>query len=233
MLYETLLLIGAVGLLAQTVLGMAGHGGHGHDHGGAHAHGIDFELPHGHMGHAGPVSGHPGAATAPAAPGHGASHCQANGHSHVELTVSQRAATALWTLFSPLTIFSVCVGAGATGILTRAMIGKPLFVALAAIVGGVLFYSILVKPLWGLIFKFASKPAETLSGAVAREAVATGRFDADGQGIVRVTIDGEYVRLLARLDREDREKGIAVLSGDKLVVTSVDEKRNRCIVTRL
>ena len=68
---------------------------------------------------------------------------------------------------------------------------------------------------------------------MASEAVAMGRFNPEGQGIVRVTVDGAYVRLLAHLESDDREKGIAVTSGDKLVVTSVDEKRNTCYVTRL
>ncbi len=236
MLYETLLLIGAVGLLAQTVLGMASHGsqgGHSHAHVGdhGHSHGVDFQMPNGQAGHSG-HAGHHGA-SAPAAAGHGheAGHGQAHGDHGP--SVQQRAGTALWTLFSPLTIFSLCLGAGATGILTRYYIKLPLLVAVAAVIGGILFYGGIVKPLWGLIFKFASKPAETLSGAVAREATATGRFNADGQGIVQITVDGEVVRLLARLEPEDREKGITVLSGDKLVVTSVDEKRNTCSVTRL
>jgi hypothetical protein len=145
----------------------------------------------------------------------------------------QWATTALWTVFSPLTIFSVCLGAGATGILTRAYLKMPLLVAFAAILGGLLFYGLLVKPLWRIIFKFASKPAETLSGVIAREAVAMGGFNAEGQGIVRVTVDGEYVRLLARLEADDSGKRISVSPGDTLVVTSVDEKRNTCRVTRL
>ena len=236
MLYETLLLIGAVGLLAQTVLGMAGHGGHGghsHGHGGDHGHGIDFEMPHGHLGHAGPAGHHGAPAPAAAGHSHGAGQVQAQVHGGHGPSVQQRAGTALWTLFSPLTIFSLCLGAGATGILARYYIQLPFLVALAAVIGGILFYSGIVKPLWGLIFKFASNPAETLSGAVAREATATGRFNADGQGIVQITVDGEFVRLLARLEPEDRDRGITVLSGDKLVVTSVDEKRNSCCVTRL
>ncbi|MES2463129.1 MAG: hypothetical protein V4671_21300 [Armatimonadota bacterium] len=226
MLYETLLLIGAVGLLAQTVLGMASHGHNGHGHGAHHhgghhhAHGIDFDIPHGSPGHSG-------------ASGHGQGEGQAHGHNHGDLTVQHRASTALWTLLSPLTLFSLCLGAGATGVLTRPYLRMPLLVAVAALIGGFLFYSLLVKPLWRLIFQFASKPAETLSGVVAREAVAMGRFDANGQGIVRVTVDGEFVRLLARLESEDKDKGVAVSSGDKLVVTSVDEKRNTCRVTRI
>lgn len=215
MLYETLLSIGAIGLLAQTVLGMAGHGLHGGNSGD----GIDLEMPQGHLGHAGHADSG-GHHNAPADAGHGPS-------------VPQHKGTALWTLFSPLTIFSLCLGAGATGILARYYILFPLPVAVAAVIGGILFYVGIVKPLWRLIFKFASKPAETLSGAVAREATATGRFNADGQGIVQITVDGEFVRLLARLESEDRKKGITVLAGDKLVVTSVDEKRNTCCVTRL
>ncbi|MBC8104362.1 MAG: hypothetical protein H7Z41_17440 [Cytophagales bacterium] len=239
MLYETLLVIGAVGLLAQTVLGMGGHGsGHSHvgaDHGGTmghggHGHGIDLEVPHLSGGHGGTVPGAPAA-------GHGGQgplnsvHLHGEGHGHAAM--QQRTTAALWQVFSPLTIFSVCLGAGATGLLTRAFLGTSLLVALAAVAGGLLFYGGLVRPLWGLIFKFASRPAQTLGGVVAGEAVAMGRFDAQGQGIVRVTIDNEVVRLLARLETEDRDKGVAVLSGDTLVVTSVDEKRNTCRVTRL
>ena len=139
MLYETLLLIGAVGLLAQTVLGMASHGGHGgHSHADGHGHGIDFEIPHGtagHLGHAGHV-GHTGGQAAVSAAGtrHGRSPIPAQGRGGV--TVQQRATAALWTLFSPLTIFSFCLGAGAAGILIRAYVHLPLFVALIAVLGG-------------------------------------------------------------------------------------------------
>lgn len=124
-----------------------------------------------------------------------------------------------------MTIFSVSLGAGATGLLTGPYLPAPL-TACASAVGGAAFYGLIVKPLGGLIMKAASKPAKNLDGVLAHEAVAQGRFDAQGRGIVTVDVDGEIVRLLARLESDDQAQGITVARGERLVVTQVDPEKN-------
>ncbi len=131
-------------------------------------------------------------------------------------------------LLSPLLLFSLSLGAGATGMVLRGSLKNGVFLALAAVLGGLALYFLIARPLLGVALKFASKPAETLSDSIAASAEATGRFDERGQGIVQLVIDGRLVRLLARLDSPAE-----VLPGEKLVVLSVDTRRNTCRVTRL
>src|SRR5579875_3301735 len=103
MVYETLLIVGALGMLAQAALGL------GHGFGGAHGHG-------GHAGH-----------------GHGHSQAQHGGRGE-----RANGPSPLWALLSPLAIFSLCVGAGATGLLTRAIL-HGFWSGLAATAGALLF----------------------------------------------------------------------------------------------
>ena len=144
-----------------------------------------------------------------------------------------RAASTLWALLSPLTIFSVCVGVGATGLLLKHLRLPSVWVIVAALVGGLFFYGLVIRPLWGLIFRFASTPSLALEGAVAREAEAQSSFDASGKGLVGLTIDGQIVRVLATLEADERPEAPKIRPGDKLTVTSVDGKTNSCRVARL
>jgi len=162
--------------------------------------------------------------------GHG--HDAAHGAHHTASEAQDRGLSPLWTLFSPLTVFSLCLGTGAVGlILRKAHLGY--FVTLAcAIVGGLVFYGCIVRPIWSLIFQFASRPSRALAGAVAGTAEALTPFR-DGQGIVRLTIDGQIVRILAYQESDDRAAGVTVEPGDSLLVTQVDGARNTCRVSRL
>ena len=205
MVYETLLVIGALGMLAQAALGLGhGFGGHGPAGGG-----------HGHGGHA----------------GHGGAYGHAN-HGQAQAGQRTEGHSPLWALLSPVAIFSLCVGAGATGLLTRAFL-HGFWSGLTATAGALLFYGLLIRPLWNFAMRFASEPSKALEGVVATTAEALSRFDARGQGMVRVTIDGQIVRLLANLETEDRAAGVAVAPGEKLLVTGVDGHSNSCRVTRL
>ena len=201
MIYTTLLLIGLLGLVAQAFLGFS-HSGHDAGHGG-HAH---ADMGHIHAGHNG-RGGHPSTPR------------------------SERGPSPLWSWLSPLTIFSLCLGAGATGLLTQPAHWPSPLTALAAVVGGLVFYGLLVRPLWTLIFKFASHPSDALNGMVAQQAEALGGFDASGRGLVGLTIDGQWVRVLATLDAG--EEAGAVRKGDALTVVSVDGRANTCRVARL
>ena len=57
------------------------------------------------------------------------------------------------------------------------------------------------------------------------------RFDQDGKGLIHLVLDGEDKQFLARLDETDREMGIQIGKGDKLLVLQIDlgtEKRQIC-----
>jgi hypothetical protein len=220
MLYQILLYIGLVGLAAQAFLGFA-HAGHG-----AHA------GHHGHTGgtHGGHTGDHGGSSPSHHGQHNGQDHSHSQGHSSEKTVTSPLA--PLWALFSPLTIFSLCLGAGVTGMLAQSYLRNTLLVAILALIGGTIFYRALVRPLWSLILNFASKPAESLGGALAKEAEAVTRFDAGGKGLVRVIVDGQIVQLLAHLETDDRENGVTVAPGEKLVVTGIDGAKNSCRVAR-
>jgi hypothetical protein len=235
MLYQSLLLIGALGVAAQALFGFAHHGGHsGHAAGSHHAAGAAGNGAHAPAVHATAHSASHGQTHAP-------THGQ-NSHGHAEGSArhsdGQQGARAseglarLLTILSPLTVFSFLMGMGLTGLLVRAYLSS-IPAGLVATAGGIAFYRLLVRPMWGIVLRFASKPAATLTGAVATEAEALSRFDAQGRGMVRLTVDGEVKSLLAYLEPEDTSKGIAVSPGDPLVVTGVDTKKNTCRVTRL
>ena len=133
-----------------------------------------------------------------------------------------------WMLLSPLKLFSVSLGAGAGGLLLGSLVRSPWILALLAALLGLAFYRFAVKPLLRIVRKFESAPAENLSAALAKEAIADSRFDERGQGIVTVKVDGQIVRLLAQL-----EDLAPVAPGDKLVITKIDGVRNTCRVTKL
>jgi hypothetical protein len=156
-----------------------------------------------------------------------------SGHEQHDNHTSERGLSALWTLLSPLTLFSLCLGAGATGLLARSAHLAPLLAGLLALLGGLVFYGLLVRPIWTVMFRFASKPSQALEGMVAQQAQALGHFDARGRGLVGLTIDGQWVRVLAVLETEDRTETPGVQPGDQLTVTSVDGRSNTCHVARL
>jgi len=210
-LYISSLLLGAAGLGAMA-LGGLGHRGHA---GSAHGHG--HAVGHGH-GHA---AGH----------AHGVQH---SAHAHaVGHASSGRAAVSntLWAITSPRFLFSLVLGFGFAGLLLRPVLGGPLLLA-GAVAGGVLFERILVAPLWNLAMRFASAPAVTLESAVSDEATAVTSFDANGQGIVSLEVDGQVVQILATLRPDDRALGAArVRAGQRVRIDEVDAAQNRCTVS--
>ena len=229
--YQIFLFVGALGLAAQAALGFL-HAGptHSNVHSGGHA-----TNGNGHTGHAPAPAAHAGQ------PAHHtpAAHHNANGHqSHTNPHGAREgrmgdAGTKIFALLSPLMIFSVCLGIGGLGLLLRSFLQDPILTGILALAGGFAFYRWGVRPLMTFILGFASRPAQNLSGAVATEAEAMSRFDAQGRGMARVVIDGEVKRLLAYLEKEDVQKGVAVSTGDRLLVMDVDVQKNTCRVTRL
>lgn len=132
---------------------------------------------------------------------------------------------------SPLSWSSWSLGAGATG-LVGIVLGIPEpFRALVAVAGAIGFSRGLVQPLWRTIFSFASEPAGNLNACLLQEVQAVTSFNERGEGLVRVTIDGNSTDILARLTRWEREKGRRVRKGELLLIEAVDPATNSCQVS--
>lgn len=205
-IYEFALALGAAGL------GIMGLSGFAHTLGGHHG----AHAPHGsHTGH------HTGAARAGVR--------GAGGRGGAGRVGGTR---ALWALLSPRPLFSILLGFGAVGtILHSAVPGALLFPVAAA--GGILFELGITRPLWNFLFRFESAPALTLESCIGDEAHAATSFDAKGDGLVALELDGQMVQLLGTLHREDQEAGVRVRAGDPVRIDEVDAERNRCIVRRV
>jgi hypothetical protein len=141
-----------------------------------------------------------------------------------------RVSRAFLTLLSPRVAFSLLVGFGATGFLLKGVFGGALLIALAA-AGAVAFEGVLVRPLFNLLSRFASDPALTLESTLGDEVRVVSGFDAQGQGLVALEVDGQIVQLLGTLVPEDRA-GARVRAGDTLFVKDVDSARHRVVVGR-
>jgi hypothetical protein len=209
-LYISSLVLGAAGLGVMALGGLGLKGGHG---GGARGHGTGHNA------------------------GHGATHGHGNAHTvHVPSVGLARGArdaatSTLWAIASPRFLFSVALGFGAIGEVTRPVLGGPFQLA-AALVGGVLFERLLVSPLWNFAMRFASTPAVTLESSVTDEATAVTSFDANGQGIVSVAVDGQIVQILATLRGDDRILGGARVRAGQLVrIEEVNAEKNSCTVS--
>ena len=213
-LYTFSLALGGIGLgtMAVAGLGTHSHGEHGGGHNGAH---------HGGGGHV-----HAGHAHAHAA---GAHHHDVADIRAVQVPGVGRSLSAL---VSPRIIFSFLVGFGAGGVLLRNTIGGLLLV-IAALAVGVLFERLLVAPLWRLAHRFESSPALTLESTITDDARAVSSFDARGQGLVAIELDGQVVQVLGTLRSEDLQAGVRVRAGDRLRIEAVDDARNRCTVSYL
>lgn len=200
-LYSFSLALGAVGLGAMAVSGL-GH----HLHHGGHA-------PAGRGGARGPHGGH-GAGQH----GHGI---------HVGIAKVSR---AFLTLLSPRVAFGLLVGFGAAGMVLRHVLGGPVLLA-AGVGGAALFEFGLMRPIWNFTLRFASPPALTLESAVGDEAEAVSAFDARGQGLVALEVDGQIVQLLGTLTPDDLRAGVRIRAGDRLFVSDVDGERHRVTVS--
>lgn len=203
--YTFSLALGGLGLL---VMGVSGLGHRLHPGGGGHA------------GHA-------------HASGHGHSHhgvVKAGGGPHDVHVGIARVSRAFFTLLSPRVAFSLILGFGAAGFLLKSVFGGALLIAFAA-VGGVVFETILVRPLFNLLSKFASDPALSLEATLGDEVQVVSGFDMEGQGLVAVELNGQIVQLLGTLVPADRA-GPKIRAGETLFVRDVDSARHRVVVGR-
>jgi hypothetical protein len=99
--------------------------------------------------------------------------------------------------------------------------------------GGVAFERYVVMPIWNFLCRFESAPALTLERAVFEVAQAVMDFDAQGEGLIAVDLDGQLVQVLGILRPEERAIGVRVRRGGRVRIEEVNTIRNRCIVSSL
>jgi hypothetical protein len=129
-------------------------------------------------------------------------------------------------------LFNVLVGFGATGLIVERLVG-PLLALPIALIGGIAFESLVVRPIFNSLFRFESGPAQTLESSIMSEARAVTGFDANGHGLISLELGGEVVQILGTLTRDELKAGVRVRAGDSVRVEEVDGVRNRCIVSRI
>ena len=226
-LYIFCVVLGAAGMAAMALLGFtSSHGGaHAHDTGGHEFHGVA-----GHI-HTTPTA-HGGNAVAHAPVAHGGAHGHAvaysgQAHVHAEGWKSQA-----WSWLSPRVLFNVLVGFGATGLLAEKLLG-PVLALPVALIGGLAFETVVVRPIFNSLFRFESQPAQTLESAIMSQGKAVTGFDVNGNGLVSIELGGEVVQILGTLTPEERKARVRVRAGDALRIEDIDSKRNRCTVSRI
>jgi len=232
-LYIFCVVLGAAGMAAMAFLGFtsshtAGHHGHdtsGHEMhgiGGAHVHTVapSHGVAHGATHHSVGQSGGKSVAQYPIASSGGELHHVSGWRSH------------LWSWLSPRVMFNFLVGFGATGLIVERLVG-PFLALPIALAGGVAFESFIVRPIFNSLFRFESRPAQTLESALMSEARAVTGFDANGNGLISLELGGELVQVLGTQLREDRAAGVRIRAGDAVRIEDVDGARNRCTVSRI
>ncbi|MDB4949093.1 MAG: hypothetical protein JWM27_1742 [Gemmatimonadetes bacterium] len=246
--YLVCLILGFLGMAFMAVGGLGhGHGGHGNGGhvgpGGHGGHSGDFNL-HGAAGHAPalPAAGHAGPIGHAAPVGHAgpvahAAHGghAAHGHAHGDAGGSDGRAlmlAGLGNLVSPRVVSSVAFGVGAGGLLAHPYLGEPLVFGVA-LLAGVGLEALVMRPLWNVMMGFASNPAMMLDSAVMDTAQAVSSFNARGEGLISLELDGQVRQLLGVLAPVDVQAGVRVKAGDRVLIEAVDPERNRCTVSYL
>ena len=166
--------------------------------------------------------------------GHHHQHHGGHGHHH-EHGGHHHEVAKLFTLLSPRVVSSLLLGCGATGLALRALLPDwPAWLLAALSVGGAwVFERWIVQPVWRGLFNFASQPARTLESTLLEEGRAATNFDAAGDGLVALDLDGQVRQVLGTLCAEDRAEGLRVRAGDRVFVRAVDARRNRCTVSKV
>lgn len=200
-------------MAAMAFLGFASsHGGghHTHDTSGHEMHGIGGSHAHSITVH------------------HAAPHT----HSHPIEHIGRAHHSHLWSWLSPRVLFNFLVGFGATGLVMERLVG-PVLALPIAILGGVGFEMLIVRPIFNSLFRFESQPAQTLESALMSEGRAVTGFDANGNGLVAIELGGEVVQVLGTQLPQDRKAGVRIRTGDMVRIEEVDSTRNRCTVSRI
>ncbi|HJP59147.1 MAG TPA: hypothetical protein VJ865_04090 [Gemmatimonadaceae bacterium] len=220
-LYIFCVVLGAAGMAAMALLGFtSSHGGgtHAHDTGGHEFHGVAGHIHSSPTPPAGHTITH-----VPVAHGHGVLH------THVQNDTWKSTA---WSWLSPRVLFNVLVGFGATGLVAEKLLG-PVLALPIALVGGLAFEAVVVRPIFNSLFRFESQPAQTLESAIMSQGKAVTGFDVNGNGLVSLELGGEVVQILGTLTRDERNAGVRVRAGDAVRIEDVDSARNRITVSRI
>jgi translation initiation factor IF-1 len=138
----------------------------------------------------------------------------------------------VWSWLSPRVLFNVLVGFGATGMIMERLVG-PLLAFPVAVLGGIGFELLVVRPIFNSLFKFGSEPAQTLESSIMSEGKAVTGFDANGNGLIALELGGEVVQVLGTLIPSERNAGVRIRAGDIVRIEEVDSARNRCTVSRI
>ena len=243
-LYLLFFALGASGMVAMALLGVAGSHGGGRAHNSSHGARAAGATPHSHahaatshathIASAGRGAGRFGGARAGARVA-SARAGGARGSRGARATAGARGSfkDALSAWLSPRVLFTLSLGIGATGLLLKPVLSNEIALAVFAFAGGLFLEKALVAPLWGLLMQFGSAPARTLESAAFEEAVAITAFDSQGCGMVAIVLDGHEMRALARLQPDPNGAKPRVKSGDILLVESVDAARGQCVVSRV
>ena len=199
-MFLTAMVLGLVGLIAMAVLGLS-HGGHHGQH-SSHGH---HEVGIGHNHHA-----------------HGTHQHSSHSHGSSE----HNALGQLLIFLSPRAIFSLALGFGAVGMTVSFL---PQFLAvIVAGAGAILFERLLVQPYWNAMFKFASTPAKNLESVKGALATANTNFDANGQGLIELELDGQVRQVLGTL----KDKTMIVTRGQQIRIEAVNSDGS-CIVSKI
>ena len=197
-MFLTAMVLGLVGLIAMAVLGLS-HGGHHGQH-SSHGH---HEVGHGHHTHG---------------------NHQHSSHSHG--SSEHNALGQLLIFLSPRAIFSLALGFGAVGMTVSFL---PQFLAvIVAGAGAILFERLLVQPYWNALFRFASMPAKNLESVKGATATANTNFDANGQGLIELELDGQVRQVLGTL----KDKTMIVTRGQQIRIEAVNSDGS-CIVSKI
>jgi hypothetical protein len=226
-LYIFSVVLGAAGMAAMAFLGFSSsHGAahQGHDTAGHEMHGIGG---HGHSTSATHGITHRSGHAHDAARAHLTAHTHASPHGH-----SADWKSHLWTWLSPRVLFNFLVGFGATGLIVERLVG-PFLALPIAVVGGIAFELLVVRPIFNSLFRFESAPAQTLESALMSEGRAVTGFDANGNGLISLELGGEVVQVLGVQLNSDRAAGARIRAGDIVRIEEVDSTRNRCTVSRI
>ena len=182
-------------------------------------HHMSGHAPSGSMGHV--------VHTGQGLPGHAAHHAHIPKFGRAGSRFDIRSLLPL----SPLDFFSYCAGAGLGAFLMRPYMLRS-WLPLAAVVGALVFDILITKSILRMVSKVSADPSMGLEGTVATEGVAATNFDDHGKGLIKLTLDGQIVQLLATLEIGERDAGVRVKKGDSLLVVQVDSAKNCCMVTR-
>jgi hypothetical protein len=158
------------------------------------------------------------------------SHDVHHGHSHSSHhhggTNDHTFASQLLIFLSPRAIFSLALGFGAIG-MTVSFLPQILAVLVAG-AGAILFERLLVQPYWNAMFKFASTPAKNLESVKGATAIANTNFDANGQGVIELELDGQIRQVLGTL----QDKTLSVTRGAQVKIEAVNSDGS-CIVSKI